>query len=221
MEEIARKYEEEEGVPIQLQFGASNTLLVNAEVSRVGDLYLPADDTYLDFAAAKKLLAERVPLACMTPVLAVHKGNPKNIHSLDDVLNSEAKVAQANPDAAAIGRLSRTVLQDNGLWEKFEKRAIVTKGTVNDVANDIALGSVDAGIVWDVTVWQYPDLEAVGVPILNARPSHVSLGVLTTSDQSAAALRFAHYVAAGDRGLVILREMGYNPEEGEPWKPTK
>src|SRR6516162_199366 len=75
LEEIATEYEKAFGVPVQLQFGASQTLLANAEVARRGDLYLPADDSYLQLARDKGLLAEVLPLARMTAVLAVRKGN--------------------------------------------------------------------------------------------------------------------------------------------------
>jgi molybdenum ABC transporter molybdate-binding protein len=217
LEEIAKEYEQAYGVPVQLQFGASQTLLANAEVARRGDLYLPADDSYLQLARDKGLLAEVLPLARMTAVLAVRKGNPLGIKSLDDLLKGEARLAQANPDAAAIGKVTRDVLRANQLWEKFEKRVTVTKGTVNDVANDVAVGAADAGVVWDVTVTQYPGLEAVEVPILAAHPSSVALGVLRTSEQPTAALRFARYVAARDRGLAKLGTMGYVPVEGDVW----
>src|SRR4051812_1905763 len=47
VEAAAKAYELEFGVPIQLQFGGSQTLLANIEISKRGDLYLPADDSYL------------------------------------------------------------------------------------------------------------------------------------------------------------------------------
>ncbi len=220
VEGLAKEYEKAYGVEIQLQFGASQTLLVNAEVSGIGDLYLPADDTYLQFARDKKLLAETLPLARMTVVLAVKKGNPLNVRSLDDLLNGEAKIAQANPDAAAVANLTRELLKTEDLWDKLDKRTTVYKGTVNDVANDIVLGAVDAGIVWDVTVKQYPDLEAVPIPILAAKPALTAVGVLSGSTQPTAALRFARYLAARDKGLKKLELMGYIPVEGDVWEET-
>src|SRR5438128_1066848 len=90
--------------------------------------------------------------------------------------------AAAEKPRPAVGKLARDVLKANGLWARFEKRVIVSKGTVNDVANDVATGAADAGIVWDVTVKQYADLEAVPVPLFAARRAHVSLGVLKTSE---------------------------------------
>ena len=217
VEAVAKEYEQEFGVPVQLQYGASGDLLAKPEIARRGDLYLPADDSYLEVARSKNLLAEVLPLVRMTAVLAVKKGNPLGIKSLDDLLGGTAKVAQANPDAAAIGKLTRDELKANKLWDRFEKRVVVSKGTVNDVANDVAVGAADAAVVWDVTVKQYPDLEAVDIPLLTAKPAQVAIGVLNTSEQPTAALRFARYLAARDKGQVKLKAMGYVPVEGDTW----
>ncbi len=86
VEAIARDYEKECGVAVEVQYGASQTLLSSAEVSRTGDLYLPADDSYLALAREKQLVEEIIPLARMQSVVAVAKGNPKGIASLDDLL---------------------------------------------------------------------------------------------------------------------------------------
>src|SRR5439155_25272822 len=44
VEEIARDYEEAYGVQVRLTYGGSETLLTNLEVSKRGDLYIPADE---------------------------------------------------------------------------------------------------------------------------------------------------------------------------------
>src|SRR5215203_6107104 len=55
VEAVAREYEAAYGVPVQLQYGGSQTLLAGIEVSRRGDLYVPADDSYLQAARDKGL----------------------------------------------------------------------------------------------------------------------------------------------------------------------
>ena len=69
VEAAAREYEATYGVRVQLQYGPSETLLVNLRLSRQGDLYLPADDSYLRQAEDRGLVKEVVPLAEMTPVV--------------------------------------------------------------------------------------------------------------------------------------------------------
>jgi len=77
VEAAAKAYEAEYQVPVSLQFGGSQTLLANVEVSKLGDLFIPADDSYTELAQQKKLIETSIPLAVMKPVLAVAKGNPK------------------------------------------------------------------------------------------------------------------------------------------------
>ena len=51
-----------------------------------------------------------MPLARMHPVLAVAAGNPKKIASLDDLLRPDVSLAQANPEVAAIGKVTHDAL---------------------------------------------------------------------------------------------------------------
>lgn len=218
VEAVARQYEEEYGVPVQLQFGGSQTLLANIEVSQRGDLYLPADDSYLALARDKHLVAESIPLARMTPVLAVPRGNPKQITSIGDLLaRRDIRFAQANPDATAVGKLTREALEWGGQWDQLQARTIVFKPTVQDVATDIKVGTVDAGIVWDATVRQFPELEAVHLPPLDPVTANISVAVLRASTQPTAALRFARYLGARDRGLPAFERHGYRVVQGDAW----
>jgi molybdenum ABC transporter molybdate-binding protein len=217
VEAIAQAYEKTYGIPIQLQFGGSQTLLANAELTQHGDLYLPADDSYIQLAHEKGLVEEVIPLTRMTAVLAVRKGNPKGIRSLEDLINGDAGIAQANPDAAAIGKKVREAFEKTGQWEKLKARTRVFKFTVDEVANDIKLGAIDAGFAWDATVRQYPELERVDLPELATVVAQATVGVLKGTRQPAAALRFARYLAASDRGLLEFERRGFELEQGDPW----
>ena len=103
LEAAAREYQKRYGAKIELTFGGSQTLLANVSLSRLGDLYIPADDSYIDLARRKELIGEALPLAEMSAILATIKN--QNIQSLADLINSKLTIAQANPDAAAIGKL--------------------------------------------------------------------------------------------------------------------
>jgi molybdenum ABC transporter molybdate-binding protein len=215
---IAREYEQEFGVPIRLQYGGSNTLLANLEISHVGDLYLPADGSYIEMARGKDLLAEVIPVARMQTVLAVPKGNPKQIDSIDDLTSGDLRLAQANPDAAAVGKLTREALIASGHWDEINRRTKVFKPTVNDVAADVKVGTVDASFVWDITVEQMqPALEAVRLPELKDAVAEVQMTVLKTSQQPTAALRFARYLSARDKGQEVFRKHGFQASEGDAW----
>jgi len=211
VEEIARDYERECGVQVQLQYGGSETLLANLEVSKQGDLYLPADTSYLDKGHDKGLIDEQLKVGDMHPVIVVKKGNPLKIQTVKDLLRDDVRLALANAKAAAVGKVTMKAL-DRELGEALEKKAVVTTGTVNEVANSVKVGTAHAGIVWNITAVQYPDLEAIEVPELAKAQSNVAMGVLRSTKQSPVALKFARYLTARDRGLLVFKKHGYNVE---------
>jgi molybdate transport system substrate-binding protein len=220
IEAIAKQFEKECGVPIQLQYGGSQTLLANLTVSRVGDLYLPADEDYIRMGRERGLVAETIPLATMRAVLATRKDQPKQLTSLDDLVRNQARLAQAEPDAAAVGRVVRATLRDLGQWDAIVHLTAVSKPTVNDVLNDIKLGSVDAGFIWDALARQNPDLIFHDVFPMDKATARVLAGVLRSSRQPTAALRFARYLGARDRGLEMLASHHFTVAEGDAWAVT-
>lgn len=220
IEAAAKRYEAECGTPVQLQYGPSQTLLANIEISKTGDLYLPADDSYLEISREKGLTIEQLSFARMHAVIAVAKGNPKQIGSLAELLAGETKVALANPDAAAISVLVRRRLTDSGQWDQLLKRVTVQKGTVNEVAADVGVGGVDAAIVWDITARDFQGVDAVEDDELSQVTANVAAGVLRSSRQPQAALKFARYLAAADRGLEEFSNHGFEVVDGEAWEET-
>ncbi len=221
MDEIARNYEKEYGVHINLQFGGSNTLLSQLEVSRSGDLYLAANDSYIKLARERGLAAEVIPLATMRPVVALRKDSKIEIKSLDDLLRPTLHIACGSPEAAAIGRVVRRLLTKTGQWDALKTlitKQGVFKPTVNEVANDVKLGAVDVGIIWDATAAQYPEFRSVRLPELDAGASNVEITVLNSAKDPTAALRFARYVGARDKGLLVFKEKKFPVVEGDVWE---
>lgn len=217
VEPVIREYESRFGRRVQVQYGGSGTLLSNLRVARQGDLYVAADSFYMDLARSNGLVAEVIPLARLTPVLAVRRGNPKNLHRLADLVRPDVHLVLANPDAAAVGTLVRGHLSPIGQWEPLAARARTFKPTVNDLANDVKLDVADAAIVWDATARQYPELEEVSIPELNSAVSEVSIGVLEFTKKPTAALHLARYLGARDRGLLEFERQGYTPVHGDTW----
>jgi len=219
VEEAARRYMQEYGVTVQLQYGGSGTLLSNIQVARTGDLFIAADNSYIVIAQEKGVVAESIPIAYMTPVIAVQKGNPKNIQSVDDLLRDDIRLVLGNPDAASIGKQTKTLLTGLGVWDRVVNRVNadgVFKPTVPDMANDLKLGTVDAGIVWDATVNQYPELQAVHVSAFDRAREQITVGVLNVTQQPTTALRFARFLNS-QVGNEIFRAQGYESVEGDAW----
>lgn len=220
VEAIARAYGKEFGVNVQLQYGGSGTLLSNLRIANVGDLFVAGDASYIRLGREQGMIGEAIPLTHMHPVVIVRASNPKQIHSVSDLLRDDVVVALANPEAASVGKLTQQLLASNGVWTVLKPRVKVFKPTVNDVANDVKLGAVDAGIVWDATARQYPELVIVETPPFIGVTETVAVGVIRASRQPAAALRFARYLAACDRGSPIFAQHHYTAAGGDAWAAT-
>lgn len=225
VEKIAAEYAKEHGVEVQLQYGGSGTLLANLRVARRGDIYIATEKSTMDLArgasvAHEVLVREVLSAARQRPVILVPKGNPRALRRLDDLLRPDLRLALGNPEAAAIGKLTRDALRRLGMWEALQRRVTeggVFKPTVPDIANDVKIGAADAGIVWDSTARQYPELEAVAVPEFDGISEPVQVGILTSSENPTRALHFARYLTARDRGLLRFRELGFEAVDGDAW----
>ena len=230
MERIAAQYETEYGTKIVIRFGGSNSLLAQLEIDKFSeaDLYIAGDDYYTALACQKGLAAETLPVAHMRPVVAVRVGADAVPASFEDLLTDGIRLSVPNAEETALGRairarLSAIDLGNEDAWSRLQRHVRehgVFKPTVPDVAADVIVGNVDAGIVWDATV-AMPGLRdkirAVHLPELEADPNLVSMAVLNSSPQPVAALKFARYVTARDRGLPVFEEFGLRPVEGDEW----
>ena len=216
MSEIARQYEEEFGVKVNLQFGGSGALASQLELAG-GDLYLPADQSYIDSAREKGLMKEAIPVALLTAGLVVPKGNPRGLTTLSDLGKEGLKISLAER-SASVGRFTWKVLEEEGLLARVNPNVVVTKPTVNAIVEDVATGAVDVSLAWDAVAKNFSEVEWLAVPEFLKRAKRASIGILTSSKDAKRALHFARYVTARDRGRKVFQEMGFMvPDEGDKW----
>lgn len=222
LDKVAKAYEQDCHVKVDIQYGGSGTLLSNLRIAQKGDLYLAADKSYLQKAKGYGLIAETQPLAYLTPVVATKKGNTHIVQQLSDLwTNKKWSLCIANPDAAAVGKLTKKIFTNLKKWDSLQTHIKVLMPTVSEVANTLKLGTADVGVIWDATAAQYKDVEIAGDFFKKYRKS-VTIGVLNYTQQPTAALKFLRYLSAQDKGLAVFRELGYNAIVGDAWveKPT-
>jgi molybdenum ABC transporter molybdate-binding protein len=217
VEAIRSRYEAETGRRVQIQYGPSQTLLSQLELTAAADLFLPADDSYIALAASKGLTAETLALATMQGGLVVPKSNPLGIDELQDLLSQDIKLVQASPESAAIGRLTKEVLMPQGLWEPLDAATDAYRTAIGDVANDVRVGAADVGIIFDAVLFPFPDLQFIPLPELAAVRADISVAVASGTRQPQAALHFARYLSAADRGLEEYQRQGFQVGTGDNW----
>jgi len=220
MEAIKLQYEEEmrdKGYTVDIDYGPSQVELSKMELSGDGDLFLPADDSYITLAQEKGLAAEVLPVARQQGVVVVKKGNPLGIKTFDDLLRDDVHLLQASPESAAIGKVTKKVLAKQGLWEKLDKATTAYFPTVTEVASAVSVDGAYAGIVYDAVLSTYDDVDYVRLPELEDTASDIFVTVTKSSQKPQRALHFARYVAAADRGLKHYAQLGFQVKDGDEW----
>ncbi len=210
VEATAREYHKEYGQEVVLRFGPSQTILATMELTKDGDLFVPADDSYVRMARHKKLVGETLSLARMQAVVAVRPGYPRAIKTWSDFLTPGSKIGLGNTDATAIGKVLKEKLEESGRWKALAKLDPNYMVNVNEVANAVKLGSVDLGVVWDVTARMHPSVTVVKLPELDNVQARVQVAVVQASTQPSQALRFARYLRAANKGAKHFKAQGFS-----------
>ena len=215
VEEVAALYEAEYGVQMRLNFGGSGQLYAKLAVAG-GDLYLPADRSYIDQADREGLVKEALPVSSLTAGLIVAEGNPERIDSLQDLMREDVSVVLAD-ESAAVGKFTNEVLAAIGVLAEIERGRMSKVGTVNEVAMQVELGASDVGVVWDALVPQFRQCEFIDVVEFKLLPKQAMIGLLKSSQNESEALEFARYLTARNKGAVIFKKHGFEVIEGDDY----
>jgi len=214
MEAVAEVFEAETGHAVNYKFAGSNTLLSQIELNKQGDVYVPGAKYYINQADKKGFIADRARVAYHTPTIITPEGNPADIQRLSDLTNDDVTVALGNPEAAAIGRLAKRILEQNDLYTGVEENLATTAGTTNELVVYTTQHQVDAAITWRADVHGLED-ETDRVPIAETRNiiKTIPVGTLTFADHPEVATEFVEFTAT--KGKDIFSDFGYVPYQAE------
>ena len=184
-------------VDVVVSAGGSSSLVAQLADGAPVDVLVTADlNTMARALASVSMAGGPVVLAHNELVIAVERGNPLGIRSLDDL--ADVVVVLAAPDVPA-GAYSRSVLACAGV--DLEPASL--EQSVRSVASKVALGEADAGLVYRTDVSD--DLEAVEVlDVCQVRAEYLIVLVADSPD----ARRFLEF-ATGRDGNVALTDAGF------------
>ena len=245
-EEVIRVFEEKTGVTARILFGGSGFVLSQMKLAKRGDLYFPGSSDFMEIAKKGNLVfpdSERI-VVYLIPAINVQKGNPKGIHSLQDLTRNGIRLAIANPETVCVGTYAVEIIEKN--LTSTEKKAL-KKNLVNytesceKTANVISLRAVDAVIGW--RVFQYWDPERIETVFLRpeeiVRIGYIPIAVSRFTKNRKVAEKFIDFLLSSE-GKAIFKKYQYlmAPQETqrfaapgtpiggeyqlpEDWRPTK
>ncbi len=227
MERLASEYTEKTGKEVDIDSAGSGELLIRIETQEKGDLYV-CHDPFQRMLMRKGLGVEGWTLAVVTPTIVVAEGNPKGIKGVPDLAGDGLKLAMTHPTHSTTGWIIPTIFEKAGKREEIEANIVKRTRGGGSAANLVAIGDVDAAIVWNAVAHLREDkLDAVPIaaehepiPGVDAVTSatdrsydigriKVTMALLECSRQKPAARDFAEFVLK-HQGL-FTEEFGFSP----------
>ena len=148
-EELIPMFEEQyPGVTVKGTYDSSGKLQTQIEEGLEADVFMSAakkqmkaldEEGMIDSDSIVDLLENKI-------VLIVPTGSDKGIQSFEDIVKADS-IALGDPASVPAGQYSEEALTNLGLWDQIQDKT--SFGTnVTEVLNQVAAGSVDAGIVY-------------------------------------------------------------------------
>jgi molybdate transport system substrate-binding protein len=219
MDELKAEFEQRHQVPVRMIYGGSGEIFGMIATRKAGDVFIPGAAKYVEDATQKGMVrAEGQRSVCYhVPVILVPAGNPANVQALQDLGRPGVRVALADAEAAAIGKVSDAILKKNGLTEQVAKNVVVRPSTTNQLLIYAATGQVDACIAWeDQATWGQAKgkVEIVRIPAKQNAVKTIPVAVVTYSEQAGNAQAFIDYIASPE-GQVLWKKWGFPVEKPE------
>ncbi|WP_061321258.1 molybdate ABC transporter substrate-binding protein [Clostridium botulinum] len=211
MEEIGKMFEKENNIKIEYIFAGSTQLISQMELGNKGDAFIVGSVKTYDIAKDKNLVNQYKKVAHHTPAIAVPKGNPKNIKSLEDMANPGMKIILGDEKANAIGITAQKIIKKNDL-PNINKNVISKAATVNEIVAQLTTGKADAAIVTADSIFENKDVEAIQIPKDKNIDQIIPVCSLKNSKNKEFAEKFVDLVAS-DKGKKIFAKHGFHPVE--------
>lgn len=208
MKKLCAEFTAETGIKTTTSEGGSEDLLPHVKLHEQGDVYV-THDPYLDYTRDANALGDHVHVGFLAPILAVQKGNPKGIKSIEDLAKPGLKVALTDPQYSTAGELVFALLEKRGIKDDVLKNVEnrLTRGH-GALGNLLQTKTVDAVIMWNGVAHTFRDsLDVVKTPYEYDQETRVHIMGLSYSRQTEALEKFMEF--AKDKGPEIFTEFGY------------
>jgi len=208
MEELRKEFTVGTGIAVVTTVAGSEDFLPLVKAGQQGDILI-THDPYLAYVSEANALADHVQVGFVAPVLAVQKGNPQGLKTIEDLTRPGLRVALSNPQYSTCGEMVFKLLDDKGLREKVLKNVEnrLTKGHAN-LGTLIKTGAVDAVIMWNGVAHTFRDsLDVVPTPYEYDTETRVHVIGLRYSKHPKLVASFMQF--ARNNGRSIFARHGY------------
>lgn len=217
LQEIATQYKKKTDVEVVSSFASSSTLARQIEQGAPADLFISADQQWMDDAVAKKSMddATRVTLLGNELVLVAPRSDsakPVTLNEQTDwksLLNGE-RLAVGDPDHVPAGIYAQEALQKLGAWDRVSP----VLARANNVRAALALverNETPYGIVYGSDAVASHKVEVVGTfPASSHKPVEYPMAIV--KEHNNATVKAFYDYLKGPEAAVVFKQYGFTPK---------
>jgi len=208
---------------ILADYEGTQALLAKLEADpTLADVFASADRAHMDEAVRRGLVETPRALAANRLVIAVPPGNPAHITGLADLARPGLRISLADVSVPA-GKYAEQTLQlaesRHDAPAGFAKAAlanVVTRQTqVETVVSDVAVGAVDAGIVYASDAHGNSRIAAVSIPVADQPAALYLVAVVKRAHDRSGAQALVDFLLS-PAGQRVLVDAGFLPAPAAP-----
>ncbi|PBJ98477.1 molybdate ABC transporter substrate-binding protein [Pantoea allii] len=218
LEEIAAQYKKAHGTEVVSSFASSSVLARQIEQGAPADLFISADQQWMDDAVAKKSMIDttRYTLLGNDLVLIAPRSDGAKPVTINDNTNWKSllkgeRLAVGDPDHVPAGIYAKEALQKLGAWSSLSP----SLARANNVRAALALverNETPYGIVYGSDAVASKKVQVVGTfPEDSHKP--VEYPVAIVKDRDNAAVKAFYNYLKGPEAAAVFKQYGFTPKK--------
>ncbi|MCW0374023.1 MULTISPECIES: molybdate ABC transporter substrate-binding protein [Xanthomonas] len=216
LDEAASAYQRASGTPVQVSYAASSTLARQVEQGAPADVFVSADQEWMDYLQQRKLIdpALRRDLLGNTLVLVAPAASKAQVDlrkpgALLAALGAQGRLAVGQTASVPAGKYARAALQALGQWDSVQPR-LAESESVRSALMLVARGEAPLGIVYGSDAQAEPKVRVVATfPADSHAPIVYPVAPLRASPQAKAAAEFVRWLGTPP-AQAIFRRHGFS-----------
>jgi len=210
LDENVKTFAAKTGHQVRVSYAGSNALAKQIENGAPADLFISADEEWMDYVAQKNLIvpATRKNLLLNSLVLVAPANSDAKLTIAPGFALAAAlkggRLALANPDSVPIGKYARTALTSLGVWNDLEK-SLTRSENVRASLVLVARGEAPFGIVYATDAKAEPKTRVVDTFSANLHPPVIYPGAIVAGKLNPASQSLLDYLAGAEARVVWVK----------------
>ncbi len=208
LDEIGAVYKTKSGNGIVATYAATGTLAKQIEALAPADVFISADETWMDYLAGKKLIndATRHDIAGNTLVVVKAKDAKfeVKIDKLADALGQD-KIALADVKSVPAGKYAKAALEKLGEWAAVEKN-VVMQDNVRAALSLVAKGEAKLGVVYGSDAKAEPKVDVVATFADDSHAPILYPAAVVAASTNADAEKFIAFLKGAEAQAILLKD---------------